>query len=85
MEIKLKFEEAQKLSAENFATIIKKLQDYTNKTNNEGFIVISNNDDNKMIVNTYIDYDIRNNTFTECLHTYYYKDYIDKHKLNIIY
>ena len=85
MEIKLELEEAQKLSSEDFATIIKKLQDYTNKTNNEGFIVVSRNDICKMIINTDIDYQVDDNTFKEGLYTYYYKDFIDKYHLNIKY
>ena len=75
MKIVLTLNEAKKLSVEDFSEIIKQLQDYTTKTEEDGWLDITNNDNvYKMVVNTYIDIDVSdNNQVVECLHTYYYK------------
>lgn len=85
MKIILTLNEAKNLSAEDFSEIIKQLQDYTTKTEEDGWLDITNNDNvYKMVVNTYIDIDVSdNNQVVECLHTYYYKKFIDENKLNI--
>ena len=87
MKIVLTLNEAKKLSVEDFSEIIKQLQDYTTKTEEDGWLDITNNDNvYKMVVNTYIDIDVSdNNQVVECLHTYYYKKFIDENKLNIKY
>lgn len=87
MKIVLTLNEAKNLSVEDFSEIIKQLQDYTTKTEEDGWLDIINNDNvYKMIVNTYIDIDVSdNNQVVECLHTYYYKKFIDENKLNIKY
>ena len=87
MKIILTLNEAKNLSAEDFSEIIKQLQDYTTKTEEDGWLDITNNDNAyKMVVNTYIDIDVSdNNQVVECLHTYYYKKFIDENKLNIKY
>lgn len=87
MKIILTLNEAKKLSVEDFSEIIKQLQDYTTKTEEDGWLDITNNDNvYKMVVNTYIDIDVSdNNQVVECLHTYYYKKFIDENKLNIKY
>lgn len=87
MKIVLTLNEAKNLSVEDFSEIIKQLQDYTTKTEEDGWLDITNNDNvYKMIVNTYIDIDVSdNNQVVECLHTYYYKKFIDENKLNIKY
>lgn len=87
MKIILTLNEAKNLSAEDFSEIIKQLQDYTTKTEEDGWLDITNNDNvYKMVVNTYIDIDVSdNNQVVECLHTYYYKKFIDENKLNIKY
>ena len=75
MKIILTLNEAKNLSVEDFSEIIKQLQDYTTKTEEDGWLDITNNDNvYKMVVNTYIDIDVSdNNQVVECLHTYYYK------------
>lgn len=85
MKIVLTLNEAKNLSVEDFSEIIKQLQDYTTKTEEDGWLDITNNDNvYKMVVNTYIDIDVSdNNQVVECLHTYYYKKFIDENKLNI--
>lgn len=85
MKIILTLNEAKNLSVEDFSEIIKQLQDYTTKTEEDGWLDITNNDNvYKMVVNTYIDIDVSdNNQVVECLHTYYYKKFIDENKLNI--
>lgn len=87
MKIILTLNEAKKLSVGDFSEIIKQLQDYTTKTEEDGWLDITNNDNvYKMVVNTYIDIDVSdNNQVVECLHTYYYKKFIDENKLNIKY
>ena len=87
MKIILTLNEAKNLSAEDFSEIIKQLQDYTTKTEEDGLLDITNNDNvYKMVINTYIDIDVSdNNQVVECLHTYYYKKFIDENKLNIKY
>lgn len=87
MKIILTLNEAKNLSVEDFSEIIKQLQDYTTKTEEDGWLDITNNDNAyKMVVNTYIDIDVSdNNQVVECLHTYYYKKFIDENKLNIKY
>lgn len=87
MKIILTLNEAKKLSVEDFSEIIKQLQDYTTKTEEDGWLDITNNDNvYKMVVNTYIDIDVSdNNQVVECLHTSYYKKFIDENKLNIKY
>lgn len=87
MKIILTLNEAKNLSVEDFSEIIKQLQDYTTKTEEDGWLDITNNDNvYKMVVNTYIDIDVSdNNQVVECLHTYYYKKFIDENKLNIKY
>ena len=87
MKIILTLKEAKNLSVEDFSEIIKQLQDYTTKTEEDGWLDITNNDNvYKMVVNTYIDIDVSdNNQVVECLHTYYYKKFIDENKLNIKY
>ncbi len=87
MKIILTLNEAKNLSAEDFSEIIKQLQDYTTKTEEDGWLDITNNDNvYKMVINTYIDIDVSdNNQVVECLHTYYYKKFIDENKLNIKY
>jgi hypothetical protein len=87
MKIVLTLNEAKNLSVEDFSEIIKQLQDYTTKTEEDGWLDITNNDNvYKMVVNTYIDIDVSdNNQVVECLHTYYYKKFIDENKLNIKY
>lgn len=87
MKIILTLNEAKKLSVEDFSEIIKQLQDYTTKTEEDGWLDITNNDNvYKMVINTYIDIDVSdNNQVVECLHTYYYKKFIDENKLNIKY
>lgn len=87
MKIILTLNEAKKLSVEDFSEIIKQLQDYTTKTEEDGWLDITNNDNvYKMVVNTYIDIDVSDdNQVVECLHTYYYKKFIDENKLNIKY
>lgn len=87
MKIVLTLNEAKNLSVEYFSEIIKQLQDYTTKTEEDGWLDITNNDNvYKMVVNTYIDIDVSdNNQVVECLHTYYYKKFIDENKLNIKY
>lgn len=87
MKIVLTLKEAKNLSVEDFSEIIKQLQDYTTKTEEDGWLDITNNDNvYKMVVNTYIDIDVSdNNQVVECLHTYYYKKFIDENKLNIKY
>ena len=87
MKIILTLNEAKNLSAEDFSEIIKQLQDYTTKTEEDGWLDITNNDNvYKMVVNTYIDIDVSdNNQVVECLHTYYYKKFIDENRLNIKY
>ena len=74
MKIILTLNEAKNLSVEDFSEIIKQLQDYTTKTEEDGWLDITNNDNvYKMVVNTYIDIDVSdNNQVVECLHTYYY-------------
>lgn len=87
MKIIITLNEAKNLSVEDFSEIIKQLQDYTTKTEEDGWLDITNNDNvYKMVVNTYIDIDVSdNNQVVECLHTYYYKKFIDENKLNIKY
>lgn len=87
MKIILTLNEAKNLSVEDFSEIIKQLQDYTTKTEEDGWLDITNNDNvYKMAVNTYIGIDVSdNNQVVECLHTYYYKKFIDENKLNIKY
>jgi len=87
MKIVLTLNEAKNLSVEDFSEIIKQLQDYTTKTEEDGWLDITDNDNvYKMVVNTYIDIDVSdNNQVVECLHTYYYKKFIDENKLNIKY
>lgn len=87
MKIILTLNEAKNLSVEDFSEIIKQLQDYTTKTEEDGWLDITNNDNvYKMVVNTYIGIDVSdNNQVVECLHTYYYKKFIDENKLNIKY
>lgn len=87
MKIILTLNEAKKLSVEDFSEIIKQLQDYMTKTEEDGWLDITNNDNvYKMVVNTYIDIDVSdNNQVVECLHTYYNKKFIDENKLNIKY
>lgn len=87
MKIVLTLNEAKNLSVEDFSEIIKQLQDYTTKTEEDGWLDITNNDNvYKMVVNTYIDIDVSdNNQVVECLHTYYYEKFIDENKLNIKY
>lgn len=87
MKIVLTLNEAKNLSVEDFSEIIKQLQDYTTKTGEDGWLDITDNDNvYKMVVNTYIDIDVSdNNQVVECLHTYYYKKFIDENKLNIKY
>lgn len=85
MEIKLFLEEAKKLTKEDFQKVISQLQNYTVQTKNDGWLVVMNEGDNDMIVNTYIDVDVSKDRFVESLHTYYYKNYIDKHKLKLEY
>lgn len=87
MKIILTLNEAKNLSVEDFSEIIKQLQDYTTKTEEDGWLDITNNDNvYKMVVNTYIDIDVSdNNQVVECLHTYYHKKFIDENKLNIKY
>lgn len=87
MKIILTLNEAKNLSTEDFSEIIKQLQDYTTKTEEDGWLDITNNDNvYKMVINTYIDIDVSdNNQVVECLHTYYYKKFIDENKLNIKY
>ena len=87
MKIILTLNEAKNLSVEDFSEIIKQLQDYTTKTEEDGWLDITNNDNvYKIVVNTYIDIDVSdNNQVVECLHTYYYKKFIDENKLNIKY
>ena len=87
MKIILTLNEAKNLSVEDFSEIIKQLQDYTTKTEEDGWLDITNNDNvYKMVVNTYIDIDVSDdNQVVECLHTYYYKKFIDENKLNIKY
>lgn len=87
MKIVLTLNKAKNLSVEDFSEIIKQLQDYTTKTKEDGWLDITNNDNvYKMVVNTYIDIDVSdNNQVVECLHTYYYKKFIDENKLNIKY
>lgn len=87
MKIVLTLNEAKNLSVEDFSEIIKQLQDYTTKTEEDGWLDITNNDNvYKMVVNTYIDIDVSDdNQVVECLHTYYYKKFIDENKLNIKY
>ena len=87
MKIVLTLNEAKKLSVEDFSEIIKQLKAYTSKTEEDGWLDITNNDNvYKMVVNTYIDIDVSdNNQVVECLHTYYYKKFIDENKLNIKY
>lgn len=72
MKIILTLNEAKNLSVEDFSEIIKQLQDYTTKTEEDGWLDITNNDNvYKMVVNTYIDIDVSdNNQVVECLHTY---------------
>ena len=87
MKIVLTLNEAKNLSVEDFSEIIKQLQDYTTKTEEDGWLDITDNDNvYKIVVNTYIDIDVSdNNQVVECLHTYYYKKFIDENKLNIKY
>lgn len=87
MKIILTLNEAKNLSVEDFSEIIKQLQDYTTKTEEDGWLDITNNDNvYKMVVNTYIDIDVSdNNQVVKYLHTYYYKKFIDENKLNIKY
>jgi len=87
MKIVLTLNEVKNLSVEDFSEIIKQLQDYTTKTEEDGWLDITDNDNvYKMVVNTYIDIDVSdNNQVVECLHTYYYKKFIDENKLNIKY
>lgn len=87
MKIILTLNEAKKLSVEDFSEIIKQLQDYTTKTQKDGWLDITNGDDIcKMVINTYIDIDVSDEgKIVECLHTYYYKKFIDENKLNIHY
>lgn len=87
MKIVLTLNEAKKLSVEDFSEIIKQLQDYTSKTGADGWLDITNGDDIcKMVINTYIDIDVSDEgKIVECLHTYYYKKFIDENKLNIHY
>lgn len=70
MKIILTLNEAKNLSAEDFSEIIKQLQDYTTKTEEDGWLDITNNDNvYKMVINTYIDIDVSdNNQVVECLH-----------------
>ena len=87
MKIVLTLNEAKKLSIEDFDVIIKQLKDYTTKTGVDGWLDITNNDNvYKMVINTYIDIDVSDEgKIVECLHTYYYKKFIDENKLNIHY
>ena len=87
MKIILLLNEAQNLSSEDFDVLIKQLKDYTAKTQKDGWLDITNGDDIcKMVINTYIDIDVSDEgKIVECLHTYYYKKFIDENKLNIHY
>ena len=87
MKIILTLNEAKNLSVEDFSEIIKQLQDYTAKTQKDGWLDITNGDDIcKMVINTYIDIDVsEEGRIIESLHIYYNKTFIDKFKLNIHY
>lgn len=86
MEIKLTMEEAKKLVEDDFKEIVSRLKDYTTKTMDDGWLIITNDGENKMIVNTYYDYDVTDDgIFKEMLHTYYYKYYIEYYKLKLQY
>lgn len=86
MEIKLTMEEAKKLAEDDFKEIVSRLKDYTTKTMDDGWLIITNDGENKMIVNTYYDYDVTDDgIFKLMLYTYYYKYYIEHYKLKLQY
>lgn len=79
-------EEAKKLVEDDFKEIVSRLEDYTTKTMDDGWLIITNDGENKMIVNTYYDYDVTDDgIFKLMLYTYYYKYYIEHYKLKLQY
>lgn len=87
MKIILSLNEAQNLSSEDFDVIIKQLKDYTAKTQEGGWLDITNGDEIcKMVIHTHIDIDVsEEGSIIEYLHIYYNKTFIEKFKLNIHY